>query len=423
MIPQAWPQPAALPSLAGLRVDLEAAVADGIPPDRRRELDEALARPAAQQPDWPDRAALRAATGVLRAAPALTSPAETRRLRRELAEVARGRAFLLQGGDCAETFAGGTEQHLGGTVNLLARMAGVLSGAGLPVVKLARMAGQYAKPRSKPTDVLGLPAYRGDIVNGVDPTPAARRPDPHRLVRAHGHASSTMNFLRMLQEREDPAGKRLFTSHEALLLDYERAQLRVDPDEDLYATSGHFLWIGERTRQPDGAHLAFAALLANPIGVKIGPRTTPEEVVEYASRLNPGRVPGKLALISRMGCEAVRDALPPLVERVEAAGHPVVWVCDPMHGNTHESASGYKTRDVQDVVREVRGFFDVHRGLGTHPGGVHLELTGSEVTECVDGATGDADLAGRYETACDPRLNRRQSLDLATAVAAMLHRR
>ncbi|MGW5052489.1 class II 3-deoxy-7-phosphoheptulonate synthase [Actinokineospora sp. NPDC004072] len=443
-----------------------------LPPTLRARLDEALARPAAQQPQWPDAEQVRQVRTVLESVPPITVPAEIDRLHGRLAEVAQGRAFLLQGGDCAETFADNTEPHLRGNIRTLLQMAVVLTyGASMPVVKVGRIAGQYAKPRSNATDALGLPVYRGDIVNSLVATPEARVPDPSRMIRAYANSSAAMNLVRALTGagmadltqvhdwnrdfvRTSPAGERyealateidrglrfmracgvedtslhtaeVYASHEALLLDYERAMLRLDTRADdarLYDLSSHFLWIGERTRQLDGAHIAFAELLSNPIGLKIGPTTTPEMAVEYVERLDPRNQPGRLTLISRMGNAKVRDVLPAIVEKVEASGHKVIWQCDPMHGNTHESSTGYKTRHFDRIVDEVQGFFEVHRRLGTHPGGIHVELTGEDVTECLGGAQeiSDADLSGRYETACDPRLNTQQSLELAFLVAEML---
>ncbi|MFW6695346.1 3-deoxy-7-phosphoheptulonate synthase [Streptomyces sp. MAR4 CNX-425] len=380
----------------------------------------ALARPAAQQPDWPDPKRVRDACETLREAPPIVTAAETRRLLGRLAAVARGEAFLLQSGDCAETFAGNTEAHLRANLRCLLQMAGVLMhSAEIPVAVVGRIAGQYAKPRSAATDALDLPVYRGDGVNSHEPVRAARTPDPDRMVRAHAHAAAAMNLVRVVSH----AGVEIFSSHEALLLDYERALLRPEPGAArIDSGSAHFLWIGERTRQLDGAHLAFAELLANPVGVKIGPGTTPEEAVAYARRLDPDRTPGRLTFISRMGFRKVRDVLPAIVERVTATGHPVIWQCDPMHGNTHESPSGYKTRRLDEVCDEVRGFFEVHRALGTHPGGIHVEATGDEVTECLGGdqELSDADLVARYDTLCDPRLNTRQALTLASFVGELL---
>ncbi|WP_132876722.1 class II 3-deoxy-7-phosphoheptulonate synthase [Tamaricihabitans halophyticus] len=444
-----------------------------LPPDLRGKLDEAVSLPAAQQPEWPNPEHVRQVRTVLESVPPITMPAEIDRLHERLAMVARGEAFLLQGGDCGETFADNTEPHIRANLRTLLQMAVVLTyGASLPVVKVGRIAGQYGKPRSNTTDALGLPVYRGDIVNSVAATPEGRQPDPSRMIRAYANSSAAMNLLRALTGagmadlskvhdwnkdfvRTSPAGERyealaaeidrglrfmsacgvqdpslhsteIYASHEALLIDYERAMLRLDqsnPDSPkLYDLSAHFLWIGERTRQLSGAHIAFAELLSNPIGLKIGPTTTPEQAVEYVERLDPRGTPGRLTLISRMGNQKVRDVLPAIVEKVTASGHQVIWQCDPMHGNTHESSTGYKTRHFDRIVDEVQGFFEVHRGLGTYPGGVHIELTGEDVTECLGGAQdiSDTDLAGRYETACDPRLNTQQSLELSFLIAEML---
>ncbi|MEU3573853.1 class II 3-deoxy-7-phosphoheptulonate synthase [Kitasatospora sp. NPDC036755] len=446
-----------------------------LPTELRARLADALLRPAAQQPSWPDPERTGAVRAVLADAPPLTSPAEIDRLSARLARVARGEAFLLQGGDCAETFTGNTESHVRGTIRTLQQMAMVIAyGTGLPVVKVGRLAGQYAKPRSNATDVLGLPVYRGDIVNAPEPTPEARRADPERMLRAYSNSAITLNLLRTLTSdgavdlrrvhdwnrefvRTSTVGDRyellaleiergvgllsawgaghdtpdtgeMFASHEALLLDYEQALLRVDRspagEPRLYGLSSHFLWIGERTRQLDGAHIALAELLANPIGLKLGPGTSPEQALEYVERLDPHRVPGRLTLISRMGSGRIREVLPPIVERIAASGHQVVWQCDPMHGNTYESASGYKTRHFDAIADEVEGFFEVHRELGTHPGGIHVELTGDDVTECTGGAQeiDDTALADRYETACDPRLNSQQSLELAFLIAELSSR-
>ncbi|MEU6382671.1 3-deoxy-7-phosphoheptulonate synthase class II [Streptomyces bauhiniae] len=392
--------------------------ATGLPQEVCDRLSEALRRPAAQQPPWPDAAQVRSASAFLATLPPLVTPARTRELRRDLARVASGEAFLLQGGDCAETFAANTQEHVRGNVATLRRMAAVLAdGAGLPVVTVGRIAGQYAKPRSQAVDGLGLPVYRGDIVNAATPDARARVPDPVRMIEAYQNARAALDTLRS----GHPAG--VYTSHEALLLDYERALLVPDPAgrPQLYAGSAHFLWIGERTRQLDGAHIAFAELLANPLGVKIGPGTTPDQAAEYAERLDPRAEPGRLTLISRMGSARVRDVLPPIVERVVATGRQIIWQCDPMHGNTRESGTGYKTRHVDDIADEIEGFFAVHRGLGTHPGGVHLELTGDDVTECLGGAQGITEhgLTGRYDSLCDPRLNAGQAMELAHRVAAL----
>ncbi len=444
-----------------------------LPSELRTRLDDALARPAQQQPDWPNPDHVRDVRTVLESVPPVTLPREVDRLRDRLAAVARGEAFMIQGGDCAETFADNTEPRIRGNIRTLLQMAVVLTyGASMPVVKVGRICGQYAKPRSAATDALGLPSYRGDIINSIVPTPEARVADPGRMIRAYANAGAAMNLVRALTatggmadlhavhdwnkdfvlhsragERYDAVAKEIdrglrfmmacgvddsslhsveyYASHEALLLDYERAMLRLDTDEDqprLYALSGHMVWIGERTRQLDGAHIAFAELLANPVGLKLGPGTTPEQAVEYVERLDPHATPGRLTLISRMGNQQVRDVLPPIVEKVTASGHPVIWQCDPMHGNTEESPSGYKTRHFDRIVDEVQGFFEVHHALRTHPGGIHVEITGEDVTECLGGAQdiSDADLSGRYETACDPRMNTQQALELAFLVAEML---
>ncbi|MCZ4121819.1 class II 3-deoxy-7-phosphoheptulonate synthase [Streptomyces sp. H39-S7] len=447
-------------------------VRDPLPARLRVLADETFALPAAQQPEYEDPEAVREARGVLERMPPLVVPGEVDRLQTRLAEVARGRAFLLQGGDCAETFAGNTEAHVRSNLRTLLQMAVVLTyAASLPVVKVGRTAGQYAKPRSNSSDTLGLPVYRGDIVNSATPSPAARIPDPNRMLQAYAHSGATLNLIRAMASagmadlhqvhdwnrdfvRTSPAGERyqalaaeidnglrfmsacnvdhgalhtteIYASHEALLLDYERGLLRAagpEGAERLYSLSSHFLWIGERTRQLDGAHIALAAMLANPIGLKIGPTTTPEQAAEYVERLDPDGVPGRLTLISRMGYGKIREVLPAIVEKVTASGHQVIWQCDPMHGNTHETASGYKSRHFDHILDEVKGFFQVHRDLGTHPGGLHIELTGDHVTECLGGAQqiDDTALAGRYETSCDPRLNPQQSVELAFLVAELV---
>jgi len=438
------------------------------------DLDIWRALPAAQQPAWPDPAALAAAVGTLSEVPPLVQPQECDGLRSQLAAVARGEAFLLQGGDCAETFAANTAEGIRGKVRTLLQMAVVLTyGASLPVVKVGRLAGQYAKPRSSDTEAgTGRVSYRGDAVNDLY---GDRTPDPSRLVRAYANSAATLNFMRAMAGggeadlaavhdwntafvRGSRAGHRyealatgieralafmravglegvpathsvaLYSSHEALLLEYERALTRPDEASGAsYDLSAHLVWVGERTRALDGAHVDFVSRLANPVGVKLGPAATARDAVEVVERLDPHGVPGRLTVITRLGAERVRDLLPPLVEAVEAARGPagVVWTCDPMHGNTQESPSGYKTRHFDDVMQEVRGFFEVHAALGTHPGGVHVELTGDEVTECLGGAQEltHEDLAGRYETACDPRLNTSQALELAFLVAEMLQQR
>jgi 3-deoxy-7-phosphoheptulonate synthase len=426
--------------------------------------------PAAQQPDWPDSARLRAVTDELAALPPLVFAGECDMLRERLAAVARGEAFVLQGGDCAETFAGATADAVRAKLQTLLQMAVVLTyGASVPIVKIGRMAGQFAKPRSRPTetrDGVELPTYRGDAINGIDFTAQSRTADPARLLRAYHCSAVTLNLCRAFATggyadlhqvhawnhdfvKESPSGQRFerlageidralafmracgadpeelhavefYSSHEALLLDYEHALTRQDSRTGQpYDTSAHFVWIGERTRDADGAHVEFAASIRNPVGVKIGPDATAADVLRLIARLDPDREPGRLTLITRMGAGRVRDALPALIQAVRSEGIEVPWVCDPMHGNTFEAPSGHKTRRFDDVLDEVQGFFEVHRGLGTHPGGIHIEFTGDNVTECVGGSheiVAD-DLYRRYETACDPRLNRSQALDLAFMVA------
>ena len=439
------------------------------------DLEAWRSRPALQQPAWPDPAVLAEVARTLSEVPPLVQPHECDTLRDRLAAVSRGEAFLLQGGDCAETFVANTSEGIRGKVRTLLQMAVVLTyGASLPVVKLGRLAGQYAKPRSSDVEAAtGLPSYRGDAVNDLH---GDRTPDPHRMVRAYANSAATLNFMRAMATdgsadltavhdwnidfvRRSPAGQRyeelatdieralafmracgldlgampatsgteLYASHEALLLEYESALTRVDESGAAYGLSGHLLWVGERTRDVDGAHVDLLSRVRNPVGVKVGPTTTPAQLLALADRLDPRCEPGRLTVISRMGAPKVRDVLPPLVAAVEAERGPgsVVWTCDPMHGNTRESTTGYKTRHFDDVMDEVLGFFEVHAGLGTHPGGVHVELTGDDVTECLGGAheLTDADLSGRYETACDPRLNTGQSLELAFLVAEMLQRR
>jgi 3-deoxy-7-phosphoheptulonate synthase len=426
--------------------------------------------PAAQQPDWPDSGPVQAVTTELAGLPPLVFAGECDMLRERLAAVARGEAFVLQGGDCAETFAGATADAVRAKLQTLLQMAVVLTyGASVPIVKIGRMAGQFAKPRSRPTetrDGVELPTYRGDAINGIEFTAEARTPDPARLLRAYHCSAVTLNLCRAFATggyadlhqvhawnqdfvRESPSGQRyerlageidralafmracgadpeelhaveFYSSHEALLLDYEHALTRQDSRTGRpYDTSAHFLWIGERTRDTGGAHIEFASGIRNPVGVKIGPNATPADVLGLIARVNPDREPGRLTLITRMGAGRIRGALPPLVQAVQAEGIEVPWVCDPMHGNTFEAPSGHKTRRFDDVLDEVQGFFEVHRRLGTHPGGIHIEFTGDNVTECVGGSheiVAD-DLYRRYETACDPRLNRGQALDLAFMVA------
>lgn len=430
----------------------------------------ALDRPAAQQPPWPDLEYLTRVRTLLESVPPIAVPQEVDRLQMRMGEVARGEAFLLQGGDCAETFMDNTEPHLRGTIRTLLQMAIVLTyGTELPVVKVGRIAGQYAKPRSSDYDAEGLPSYRGDMVNALEATEEGRRPDPGRLVRAYANAAAAMNLTRAITGagmadlhglhewnmdfvRRSAAGQRyemvareidrslrfmsacgvddsslrtvdMYVSHEMLVLDYERALLRLN-DDRLYLLSAHQVWIGDRTRQLDGAHVALGALLANPVGVKIGPSTTPDMAVDLVKALDPDRVDGRVTLVSRMGSDKVRDLLPPIVNAVTRTGHKVVWQCDPMHGNTEESPSGRKTRHFDRIMDEVEGFFEVHSKCGTHPGGIHIEHSGEDVTECLGGAQMIAhdDLGSRYETACDPRLNTQQSLELAFLVVDMLRR-
>ena len=430
------------------------------------------ALPAAQQPEWPDAASLADAVATLASYPPLVFAGECDVLKTRMAAAARGEAFVLQGGDCAETFTSATADNIRDRVKTILQMAAVLTyGASVPVVKVGRMAGQYAKPRSSVDETregVTLPAYRGDMVNDFDFTPSARTPDPQRLVRAYHASTATLNLVRAftqggfadlrhvhdwnrgfvanaansryerLARDIDKAMKfmhacgadfeamrttEFFSAHEALLLDYERPLTRVDSRTgELYDTSGHFIWVGERTRDIDGAHVDFVSKVLNPIGVKLSAKAEVDDVLRLIDKVDPDREPGRLTFITRMGARTVRDALPTLVEKITGSGAQVTWICDPMHGNTFESASGYKTRDFEDVVEEVRGFFDVHHGLGTVPGGIHVELTGNDVTECIGGAEKilDADLTKRYESVCDPRLNHQQSLELAFLVAEML---
>jgi 3-deoxy-7-phosphoheptulonate synthase len=430
---------------------------------------------AGQQPEWPDEAELSMALREIEAQPPLVFAGEARELQRQLARVARGEAFLLQGGDCAETFDAFSADQIRDKFKVMLQMAVVLTyGAQLPVVKVGRIAGQFAKPRSSSTETRGdvtLPSYRGDAVNSLAFDPEARRPDPQRLVRMYHQSSATLNLLRAFarggfadlrrvhewnQEfvATSPQGRRYdqigaeieralgflaacgvdlgdqpfhevdaYTSHEALLLGYEQALTRRDSlTGDWYDCSAHMLWVGERTRDPDGAHVHFLSGVRNPIGCKLGPTATTDEIDALVARLNPDNVPGRLTLIARMGAAEVGDALPPLLAHVRDRGHEVVWSCDPCHGNTFTAGSGYKTRRYEDVMAEVRGFFGAHAQEGTIPGGVHVELTGEDVTECVGGARelADGDLSQRYETACDPRLNAEQSLELAFEMAEMI---
>jgi 3-deoxy-7-phosphoheptulonate synthase len=436
------------------------------------DLDAWRGLPAAQQPDWPDLGLVRTVAAELAEQPPLVFAGECDQLTDQLAAVAQGEAFVLQGGDCAETFAESTADAVRDKLETLLQMALVLTyAASVPVVKIGRIAGQFAKPRSRPTesrDGVELPAYRGEAVNSFDFTPEARRPDPARLLRAYHSAAVTLNLCRAFAHggyadlhqahawnqdfvAQSPAGRRyeqiageidralsfmkacgadseelhgveLYSSHEALLLEYERALTRIDERTGLpYDLSAHLVWIGERTRDLSGAHVEFCRHIRNPIGVKLGPTTSRNDALALIERLNPDDEPGRLTFITRMGAGRIREVLPPLLETVAERGSPVAWVCDPMHGNTFETPSGHKTRRLDHVLDEVAGFFEVHRDLGTHPGGIHVEFTGEDVTECIGGGHGivEDDLHRRYETACDPRLNRSQALDLAFTVAEM----
>jgi 3-deoxy-7-phosphoheptulonate synthase len=436
-------------------------------------LDSLHAMGAAQQPTYPDRASLDAAVAKLGTAPPLVFAGECDELKEKIAAVARGEAFLLQGGDCAETFAGVTAENVRNKLRVMLQMAVVLTyAASVPVVKVGRIAGQYAKPRSSDTetrDGVTLPAYRGDAVNGFEFTTEARVPNPHRLVDVYNSSAATLNLVRAFVTggyadlrqvhtwntdfvRESLIGQRyerlaneieraltfmtaigadpdefhrvdFHSSHEALVLEYEHAMTRIDSRTNApYDVSGHFVWIGERTRQLAGAHVELLSHIRNPIGVKLGPDTTPDDALALAAKLNPTNDAGRLTFITRFGAKRIRDGLPALVEKIAAEGVTVAWVCDPMHGNTYEASSGYKTRRFSDVIDEVQGFFDVHRSLGSWPGGLHVELTGDDVTECVGGGQelAEIDLHDRYESVCDPRLNRVQSLELAFLVAEML---
>ncbi len=431
---------------------------------------------ARQLPEYPDPSALSLVEERLSACPPLVFAGEARNLSNALAEVAAGRAFLLQGGDCAESFGEFHADNIRDSFRLLLQMAVVMTfGAICPVVKVGRMAGQFAKPRSEPTETRDgqtLPIYRGDIVNGIEFTNEARQPDPQRMLRAYSQAASTLNLLRAFAQGGyadlhgvhrwnlefldgSPQGERyrafadhisesldfieavgitaentpalrqteFYTSHEALLLPYEESLTRVDSTTGKwYDTSAHLLWVGERTRQLDGAHVEFLRGVANPLGVKIGPSTSEDDLLRLLDVFNPDNIPGRLTVIVRMGAEQVRERLSPLVSCIEAEGRSVIWSCDPMHGNTVKSATGYKTRIFDRVMEEVRGFFEVHAALGTYAGGIHVEMTGQNVTECTGGAQDirDEDLADRYHTHCDPRLNASQSLELAFDIAQML---
>ncbi len=433
-------------------------------------------KPILQQPTYPDQTALNNVLAELKHYPPLVFAGEARSLKAQLANVANGEAFLLQGGDCAESFSEFHADNIRDSFKAMMQMAVVMTYAGgLPVVKVGRMAGQFAKPRSSNTETLGdvtLDSYRGDIINGSEFTPEARVPDPERMIRAYNQASATQNLLRAFasggladlhkvhQWTQDFAhqgeqtkkyealaeeiGKSLqfmeacgvtsktyrtlretdfYTSHEALLLPYEEAFTRKDSiSGDWYDTSAHMLWIGDRTRQLDGAHVEYLRGVKNPIGVKAGPSMDPEELIQLCQALNPENEAGRLNVIVRMGAGKVGDGLPALIKAVEREGMKVVWSCDPMHGNTIKSSNNYKTRPVDNILTEMKEFFQVHKAEGTHAGGVHLEMTGKNVTECIGGSftVTEEDLSSRYHTHCDPRLNADQSLELAFLIADSL---
>ena len=433
-------------------------------------------KPRVQMPDYPDAGALHQVEAQLAKYPPLVFAGEARKLKKQLALAAEGKAFLLQGGDCAESFSEFAADNIRDTFRVMLQMAVVLTyAAKVPVIKVGRMAGQFAKPRSTPNEAVGgveLPSYRGDIINGFDFTPEARHPDPQRMLQAYTQSAATLNLLRAFStggfadihrvhawtlgfaehdkaERYRETANRIsdaldfmnaaginsdsapslatvdfYTSHEALLLEYEEALCRIDSiTGQPVAGTGHMIWIGDRTRQVDGAHVEFCKGVLNPIGLKCGPSTTAEDLKVLMAKLNPQNEPGRLTLIARFGAGKVGDHLPRLIRTVQEEGANVLWSCDPMHGNTIKAASGYKTRPFESVLREVREFFGIHKAEGTIPGGVHFEMTGKDVTECTGGlrAVKDEDLSDRYHTACDPRLNASQSLELAFLVSEELH--
>ncbi|MBE0380709.1 class II 3-deoxy-7-phosphoheptulonate synthase [Pseudoalteromonas prydzensis] len=439
-------------------------------PNSWREL------PILQQPQYPDQQGLKSVENQLKSAPPLVFAEETRSLFKQLEDVCEGRAFLLQGGDCAESFSDFNAANIRDTFKTILQMAVVLTyGGKCPVVKIARMAGQYAKPRSadlETIDGVSLPSYRGDIVNSFEFTEEARIPDPQRLMTAYHHSAATLNLLRAfaqggladlhqvnrwnmgfvaanpLKEKYQQLADKiqdalefmevcginstiapslketdLYTSHEALLLGYEEALTRRDHlSGDWYDCSAHFVWIGERTRQLDHAHIEFFKGIKNPIGVKVGPGMDPDELIRLIDAVNPDNIPGRLTLITRMGADVLPEKLPALVRKVQQEGRKVIWSSDPMHGNTEKATSGYKTRSFDNILREISQFFAVHKAEGSYAGGVHLEMTGQHVTECTGGAYGlsDDDLAQRYRTQCDPRLNADQVLELGFLVADLL---
>ena len=433
------------------------------------------AKPRVQMPDYPDAVALKAAEAQLAKYPPLVFAGEARKLKKQLALAGEGKAFLLQGGDCAESFAEFSADNIRDTFRVMLQMAVVLTyGAKVPVIKVGRMAGQFAKPRSAPTEMIDgveLPSYRGDIIHRFEATVEARMPDPQRMLQAYTQAAASLNLLRAFStggfadihrvhswtlgfaehdkaERYRELSNRIsdaldfmtaagvnadtahslgtvdfYTSHESLLLEYEEALCRVDSlTGQNVAGSGHMIWIGDRTRQPDGAHVDFARGVLNPIGLKCGPTTTADDLKVLMAKLNPQNEAGRLTLIARFGAGKVGENLPRLIKAVREEGANVVWSCDPMHGNTIKSSTGYKTRQFDSVLREVREFFAIHKAESTIPGGVHFEMTGKDVTECTGGlrAVTDEDLSDRYHTACDPRLNASQSLELAFLVAEEL---
>ena len=435
-------------------------------------------KPICQVPEYPDEQALKEVEARLSTFPPLVFAGEARKLRRKLARIAEGKGFLLQGGDCAESFAEHSADNIRDFFRVFLQMAVVLTYAGgQPVVKLGRIAGQFAKPRSSDVeerDGRSLPSYRGDIINSIDFDDEARVPDPHRQLQAYRQSAATLNLLRAFaqggyanlehvhrwtlgflsdsrasaryQEIADRITEALrfmracginadtayqlrttdfYTSHEALLLGYEEALTRIDSTSGgWYATSGHFLWIGDRTRDPEGAHVEFLRGVENPIGLKAGPSMTPDELLRLIDILNPANDPGRLTVITRFGADNVGEGLPPLVRAVKREGRSVLWSCDPMHGNTVKTASGYKTRPFERILQEVRAFMQVHAAEGTHAGGIHIEMTGQNVTECTGGARaiGEADLCDRYHTHCDPRLNAAQALELAFLIAGEMAR-
>ena len=435
-------------------------------------LDNYLNLEAKQQPTWDSQESLEKVKAELSVKPPLVFAGEVDSLRDRIAAASRGQAFVLQGGDCAETFVDATADRIRSRIKTVLQMAVVLMyGSSLPVVKMGRMAGQFAKPRSADNETRGditLPAYRGDAVNGYDFTPESRRNDPNRLMQAYNTSASTLNLIRAfttggfadLREvhswnkgfTDNPANKRyesiaqdidramrfmdacginanelksteFFVSHEGLLFDYERPLTRLDSRTGMpYVTSGHFIWVGERTRQLDGAHIDYLSKVRNPLGVKLGPSTSKQDVLDLIDKLDPEREPGRLTFISRMGAGKIRDELPKLIEAAQESESTPLWITDPMHGNGMTTANGYKSRRFDDIMDEVAGFFEVHRGLGTHPGGLHVELTGDDVAECLGGSDliDESTLAERYESVCDPRLNHMQSLELAFLVAEQL---